>query len=1150
MYTVPVGIYVILPDFEHITAHPWLRHQAAAAQTRSRLSYPNVLRGHSRNGYSDANSSMFIHPTSLSQADLKSAIVRNPLVVAPDTTVMNAITQMSGVRAICSASRASESQLDELHIEARSSCVLIAENHQLLGILTERDVVRLSTQKLSLEILPVRDVMIHPVITLHESAFTDLFLAVNLLQQYRIRHLPILDEQNSLSGLLTHESLQQTSRPVDLLRLRLVAEVMTTKVICATPDSSMLAIAQLMTKHQVSCIVIVQEQDQEPTRLTMPIGIITERDIVQFQALNLDLETCRVACVMSTPVFSVRPTDSLLVVQQIMMQQFIRRLAVTGPQGELLGIVTQSSLLQTLNPLELYTLAEVLEQKVLRLEAEKIELLESRTTELEQQVKIRTAALKAKSEQESLIATVTAQIRSSLDVQNVLNTTVEKLQAILGCDRVALWQIQPDWQMMAVAESTSGRTNPQLGQQVYDPCFAPDWSEAYQKGRVRVVPDIYTTEMTDCHRALLERLQTRAKVLVPVIHGDTLWGLLEAAESDIPRRWQLEEVALLQQLATQLAIAIQQATAYQQAQIELTERRQTEARLRESEQRYATLTAVAPVGIFRTDAEGNYVYVNERWCSITGLTSEQAMKKGWIKGLHPHDQDKMLNEWRCAAQENRPFRLEYRFQRLDGTVCWVFGQAVAERNAAHQITGHVGTITDISDLKRVQELIVHNALHDPLTDLPNRTLLVERLELAINQTRYTENYRYAVLFLDLDRFKVINDSLGHLVGDQVLKLIAQKLKSHLRETDLIARLGGDEFVILLEKITGIEEVIQLAERMLMDCQSPLFINGYEMFTSLSIGIVMGMKRYQQASDLIRDADIALYRAKAQGKNSYKFFDAEMHTQAMNRLMLETDLHKALSRDEFVVYYQPIVDILNDCIVGFEALVRWQHPTRGFVSPENFIPIAEETGFIVSLDRWVMQTACLQLARWRTTFANCLPLKISINLSAQDLRQTRLVEEIDCILAQTGLEGDAICLEMTESMLIENTCQTIDLLTQLKARKIQISIDDFGTGYSSLNYLHRLPADNLKIDRSFVGQMQPGNRNYQVVNTIIALGEQLELTVVAEGIETLQQLQWLQQLGCQLGQGYLFSKPLTALEIEARLFNGKGRQFCQMASSFQ
>ncbi|MEO0455936.1 MAG: EAL domain-containing protein [Cyanobacteria bacterium P01_A01_bin.114] len=572
---------------------------------------------------------------------------------------------------------------------------------------------------------------------------------------------------------------------------------------------------------------------------------------------------------------------------------------------------------------------------------------------------------------------------------------------------------------------------------------------------------------------------------------------------------------------------------------DLTQQRQAAMALKESERRYATLAAIVPVGIFRADAEGACTYVNERWCQITGLTPAAAAGDGWIQGLYPEDRDRIATEWAQAVQENRPFQLEYRFQCPDGNVTWVYGQSVAEKNQDGQIIGYVGTITDISDLKQAQATILHNALHDSLTQLPNRTLLLERLDLAINKVRRCTTCRYAVLFLDLDRFKVINDSLGHGVGDQLLKEIAHKLKKHVRDIDLVARLGGDEFVILLEDINP-AIVIQITERILADCQRPFTVNGHKIFTSLSIGIVLSTPEHHQAADLIRDADIAMYRAKASDNNSYVFFDASMHTQVLKRLTLETALRKALEQEEFTVYYQPVFNLRDNCLVGLEALVRWQHPTRGVISPDEFMSVAEEMGLTVPLDSWVLHQACQQMGRWQTQFTEAGSLKVSINLSAQDLRKRCLVEEIDHILVDTGLGSDSIILEITEGILIEDIDRSIDCLTQLRSRNVQISIDDFGTGYSSLNYLHRLPVSHLKIDRSFVGHMQSERRNYQVVSSILALSDQLGLVTVAEGIETPQQLQQLHQLGCQLGQGYLFSRPLAARDIEASFLSADAR----------
>ena len=533
----------------------------------------------------------------LTPLELQSAIIRDPLVVSPDTTVMEALAQMSGVRSFCNTARTADGELNDLRLGARMSCVVVVDDGQVVGILTERDVVRLSAQQQPLDCLVVRQVMTSPVVTLRESAFTDLFFAINLLQQRQIRHLPIVDEQERLVGLLTHESLRRIARPTDLLRLRLAAEVMTREVICAAPDCSLLGIAQRLTDHCVSSLVIVEPGGGLAEPLQIPVGILTERDLVQFQALGLNLENRTAESVMSTPLFAVKPEESLWTVQQIMEQRRIRRLGVTGEEGELLGIVTQSSLLQALNPVELYKLAEVLEKEVTRLKAEKVALLENRTVELERQVEARTVALKAKADREQLVAQIAAQIRSSLSLQTILETTVEQVRRVLGCDRVNIWRFEADWQSIVVAESTDSPLS-LVGEQVNDICFKQDMIEIYRQGRIRVVPDIYTTDMSACHREMLIRLQTRAKILAPLLCGDELWGLLNATESQHAREWRTEEAELVQALSVQLAIALQQATTHQQLQVELSERRQAEVNLRDSEQRYASLAAAGSSGDF------------------------------------------------------------------------------------------------------------------------------------------------------------------------------------------------------------------------------------------------------------------------------------------------------------------------------------------------------------------------------------------------------------------------------------------------------------------------------------------------------------------------------------------------------------------------
>jgi len=648
---------------------------------------------------------MFIRTTALTPVEqLRAAIVREPLVVSPDTTVMEAIAQMSGVRSLCNTTRTADSQRDDLHLEARSSCVLVVENEQLVGLLTERDIVRLSAQQQPLHRLAMREVMAHPVITLRQSAFTDLFFAINLLQQHHIRHLPILDEHDRLVGLVTHESLRQTSRPIDLLRLRLVSEVMTREVICAAPDSSLLAIAQLMAEHRVSSVMIVHSGGISTLTLQIPVGIVTERDIVQFQALGLNLETCLAEAVMSTPIFQVKPEESLWTVQQIMEQRSIRRLAVTGELGELLGIVTQTSLLQALNPLELYKLAEVLEQKVVRLEAEKVALLENRTVELEQQVAERTVILKAKADREQLLNTIAEQIRSSLNLSDILDTTVRSIHSLLGCDRVIIYQFRPDFSGTVIAEAITDIGRSVLHSEAHDPCIIPEWLEPYRQGRIRIVNDIYGEAMTLCHQEMLVGFDIRAKLMVPIVIEEQLWGLMLTSYRERPHLWTSDEIELLRQVSLQVAIALGQATILQKLQNELAKRQRIEATLIESEQRYATLAAAAPVGIFRTNAAGLCTYVNERWFQLSGLTPETAIGLRWqSEQIHPEDRDWVTAEWYQSAQENRPFQLEYRFQRPDGTVTWVYGQSVAELDADGQVVGYVGTVTDISDRKRTED---------------------------------------------------------------------------------------------------------------------------------------------------------------------------------------------------------------------------------------------------------------------------------------------------------------------------------------------------------------------------------------------------------------------------------------------------------------
>jgi diguanylate cyclase (GGDEF)-like protein len=444
---------------------------------------------------------------------------------------------------------------------------------------------------------------------------------------------------------------------------------------------------------------------------------------------------------------------------------------------------------------------------------------------------------------------------------------------------------------------------------------------------------------------------------------------------------------------------------------------------------------------------------------------------------------------------------------------------------------------EINERQRVQQQLIYDALHDSLTGLPNRALLIERIEFTISHAKRNPDYKYGLLFIDLDRFKVINDSLGHLIGDQLLIAVSNLLQECVRENDLVARLGGDEFVILLDGIKNVRDATLIGERIQQKMRSPFELQNQNIFTSASIGIVFSSIEYSNSADLMRDADIAMYRAKDKGRARYTIFDQTMYDETLKLVELENNLRFALERGELNMHYQPIISLDTNQLVGFEALIRWQHPERGAISPVEFIPIAEDTGLILDIGEWLLRESCQQLQTWRKQFAS-IPeidsLKMSINLASQQLQEPEFINKLDQILLETGLDGSSLRLEITESVLIEPEGSIQTTLRQIKNRNIKLSIDDFGTGYSSLSYLRRFPIDNLKIDRSFIHQMNFDSENFEIVRLIITLAKTLGMKTISEGVETALQLNQLKGLGCEFAQGYLFSIPLAPKEIELML----------------
>lgn len=561
-------------------------------------------------------------------------------------------------------------------------------------------------------------------------------------------------------------------------------------------------------------------------------------------------------------------------------------------------------------------------------------------------------------------------------------------------------------------------------------------------------------------------------------------------------------------------------------------RRRLEHSLRSSEARYRGVVENVKEVIFQTDTAGKWTFLNPAWGEITGFSLAESLGKDCLQFVHSADRRKISALFRALVQgQNLDFRYKNRLGTKNGDYRWVEVFARPIRNDDQTIAGISGTLHDITPRVqaerklRVNQIRLHRlAHHDPLTDLPNRLLFHDRLQHAMVKAR-RENHPVALLFMDLDRFKMINDSLGHEAGDRVLREVASRLRSWVRQSDTVARLGGDEFVIVLEKVKGPADVAGIAQKILRNLPQAIFLEEQELFVTTSIGISLFPTDGLDVKGLMKCADVAMYRAKEQGRNAYQFYTPDMNANAHGVLQLESRLRKAIDRQQLVLHYQPQLELTSSRLVGMEALIRWRHPERGLIFPGEFIPLAEETGLIVPIGDWVLRTACAQARAWQENHSR--PLRVAVNISPRQFRQAGLSRTVEGILEESGLAPRFLELEITEGTVMDNPEEATRTMRELTSMGVNLAIDDFGSGYSSLGYLKRFPISKLKIDQTFVREIPSNPTDAAIAASVIALANSMDLQVVAEGIETREQWEFLREKGCDQGQGFYISRPFPA-----------------------
>ncbi len=713
-------------------------------------------------------------------------------------------------------------------------------------------------------------------------------------------------------------------------------------------------------------------------------------------------------------------------------------------------------------------------------------------------------------------------VTSTLDLNDVLKRIVEAAVHLTQAEEgfLALLDHSTGALQIRASKNIEGRTISTLRVQVADSLLG----EVISTGK----PVRATSQSIDKPMKISTGMLVNSLLNVPIFSKGRPLGVLSVENRRDLRQFTEQDEILLLSLADYAAVALENAGLYQQARREIGERKRIEAALRESEERYALAARGANDGIWDYDLKKNTLYLSPRWKMMVGCSEGELGENpnDWFSLVHPDDLENLRSALSTLINARVPhIETEYRILHKDGQYRWVVCRGVAVQELNGKVSRIAGSQMDISERKSVEARLQHDAFHDKLTGLPNRSLIQDHLQRVIQRAKQEHDYCFAVLFLDLDKFKDINDSLGHPTGDQLLIAIAQTLKKSLRRSDTVARLGGDEFVILMDGIRDEVDAIEKSKEIIAVLAKPIKVHRHRISISPSIGIVLSSQGYNSPDDILRDADIAMYAAKNGGRSTFRLFDPKMRQEILQRINLEAEIQAALEKNQFCIFYQPIISLAEGTIFGFEALVHWNHPMRGMLSADEFLPIAKEIGLLMQVDCWVLHEACRQMNDWQQRYNQLSPLIASVNLSGALLRHTDLIQIIKQILDATSFPPENLVLEISENIITMSVDSLKQTILELRSIGIRVQIDDFGKGSSSLLYMDSLPVDAVKIDRPFIDKISTDKMSTKVLNTIVSLAHELGFNTVAEGIENIDQLQCLRDMHCNYGQGHLLSSPL-------------------------